>query len=567
MEMFRRAIRIIVGGWSIALISALGVLALHEVENEWFTMPFSISVLLLLSAIFFLLSNRLAFSVYAAWAAMGTVTLVSMIKFSEQGFDLHAYDLVFLGGDSSLKVFLVENYLHLVLPVAAAISVVIFGLGAIALNEPASRTQLKWRLLIPAALSGLLPATIPASAAAHRFEYFVGGHHASAFFVSMLDIASMLGDSDLKARLAAVPMQEPYPEALSCPAAERLPDVFIVLSETQSPPFNFPQLAMPHDFADGFVSDDGKARALRVETVGGGTWMSAFAVMTGLPAGEFGWQRPYVTVALENRVKGALPEVMAKCGYRTAVITPVDDSFVNEGRFFRSIGFQTVFDADDIGLTAERQRDSFIYASAERLVEEHRRADGRPLFLLIETMFPHSPHNTRLDPQTNVPGEPLNADAEMAEYLRRVHIARQDFQTFLSGRRTDPSPRGAVVLEFGDHQASVTLPLVEALEGPGALANPDSLAYITHFTAHAFGHGFAKKLPDFDRLDIAFLGASFADAAGLPVSPLMKEAVELRDRCSGRFQSCRDRAWVDRHLRRRADSGLLDVMDSPAPGS
>jgi Sulfatase len=341
----------------------------------------------------------------------------------------------------------------------------------------------------------------------------------------------------------------------------------VVLSETQTPPFNFPQLAMPRDFADGFASDDGKVRDLRVETVGGGTWISDFAVMTGLPAGEFGWQRPYVTVALENRVKGALPEVLAHCGYRTAAITPVDESFVNEGRFLRSIGFQAVFDADDIGRPAGRQRDSFIYASAARLLSEHRRTDGRPLFLLIETLFPHSPHNVRLEPQTIVPGEPLNADAEIAEYLRRVHMARQDFQAFLAERRADPSSRGTVVLEFGDHQASVTLPLVEALEGPGALADPNSLAYVTHFTAHAFGYEFAKKLPDFDKLDIAFLGATFADAAGLPVSPLMQDAIELRDRCNGRFQFCPDRERVDRHLRRRADSGLLDVLDRPGPGS
>ncbi len=438
--------RMIVGRCAVALTCGLGVLALYVVENEWFTMPFSISVLLFLAAIFFLLSSRLAFSIYAAWAAMGTITLVSLIKFSEQGFDLHAYDLVFHGGDSSLNVFLMTNYLHLVLPVTAAVALALSGLGAIAYNEPKTRTPLRWRLLMPAALFALLPVTIPASATAHRFEYFVGGHHASAFFVSMLDIASMFGDSDLKARLAAVPAQEPFSEALSCAPAERQPDVFVVLSETQSPPFNFPQLALPRDFADGFLSYDGKARALRVETVGGGTWMSAFAVMTGLPAGEFGWQRPYVTVVLENKVRGALPEVLAKCGYRTAVITPVDESFVNEGRFLRSIGFETVFDADDISRPAGSQRDSFIYASAERLITDHRRTDGRPLFVLIETMFPHSPHNTRLEPQTKVPGEPLNADDEMAEYLRRVHIARQDFQSFLSVRRWDPSSRGTVVL-------------------------------------------------------------------------------------------------------------------------
>jgi hypothetical protein len=48
---------------------------------------------------------------------MGIVALVSLVKFREQGFDLHAYDVVFVGGDTSLYSFLLQNYLHLMLPV------------------------------------------------------------------------------------------------------------------------------------------------------------------------------------------------------------------------------------------------------------------------------------------------------------------------------------------------------------------------------------------------------------------------------------------------------------------
>ncbi|MBA3446755.1 MAG: sulfatase-like hydrolase/transferase [Pseudaminobacter sp.] len=566
MTVFGGINRAIVSWQAIVLVCAAGALALLEMENEWFTMPFSLCVLMVFAALFFLFSRRIAFSLYSAWAVMGAITLVSLIKFREQGFDLHAYDIVFVGGDTSLYGFLLVNYLHLALPVLVLVGLALAGLAWVWAGEPARKTPLAARLLAPVALLGLLPVTIPATAAIDRHEYIVGGHHASAFFVSLLDLASLFTKSELEQRLAAIPAQAPFPDTVQCGSEKPRPDVFVVLSETQTPPFNFPQLGIPRDFADGFLSDDSKTRALRVETIGGGTWISNFSLMTGLSAGDFGWQRPYLTIALENKIQGALPEVLARCGYRTAVIASVDSSFVNEGRFLRSIGFETVLDANDIGAGDERRRDSFYYAAAEQLIEEHRRTDKRPLFLQIQTMFPHSPHNVRLEPELAVPGEPLNPDDQINEYLRRVHIARQDFGAFLDSRRADPAGRGSVVLEFGDHQSSVTMPMVEELEGHGSHADPDSLAYVTHFSTHAFGYAFEESMPQFDRLDIAFLGATFARAAGLPTSPLMDDLIRLRDVCEGRFHSCRDRATVDRHLKRRVDSGLLDIMDK-TPGS
>lgn len=566
MNILGKTIRAISSVYMIVLAGALGVAALLEMENEMYIMPFSINVLLFISSIIFLISKRFAFSIYCSLAVMGIITLISLVKFREQGFDLHAYDVVFVGGDTSLYGFLLQNYLHLVLPVFAVACLAFLGLSCIAYHEPPRRIPLRLRIVAPVALVGLLPVTIPATAAINRHEYIVGGHHASAFFVSLLDIPSLLTGSGLYQKLAVIPAQEPFEDSVTCSPQGRQPDVFAVLSETQTPPYNYPQLGLSHDFADGFVSKDGKARALRVETFGGGTWVSNFSFMTGLSSVDFGWRRPYLTIALENKIRGAFPEVLSRCGYRTAVILPVAYSFVNEGPFLRSIGFETILDFNDIGAGNDRQRDSFYYEAAERFIIEHRRTDDRPLFLMVQTMFPHGPHNERLEPDTTVPGEPFSPDFEINEYLRRVYIARQDFREFLSRRSSDSTERGTAVLEFGDHQASVMMPFVEEFEGSAPLANFDSLAYATHFSVHAFGYSLEKMLPEFDRLDIAFLGATFAQATGLPTSPMMEDLVRLRDECNGRFYSCADRAQVDRHLKRRVDSGFLSIESDARTG-
>lgn len=552
---------------AVAAVSLAGFAALLEMENEWFTMPFSMTVLATLAALVFLVARRAAFSIYAAWTLLATVTAISFVKFREQGFGFHAYDLAFVGGDSSLATFLIRDYPHLAGPVLGLAAGAIGGLAAMLAHERVRQVSIGGRIAALACIAALLPVTIPATAAVDRHEYIVGGHHASSFFVSLLDVASLLAPSELAARLDALPPAEPLGDTVSCAPEERQPDVIVVLSETQAPPSNFPQLGIGDDFADGFRSGDGRRHELRVETMGGGTWISNFSLMTGLSAADFGWQRPYLTIALEGRVRGALPELLARCGYRTAAIIPVDFNFVNEGPFLRSIGMETILDADDIGAGAGRHRDSFYFDAASRFIAEHRRTDRRPLFLQVQTMFPHGPHNHRLFPESRVDGEPLASDPELAEYLRRVALSRQDFRAFLAEQQAAAGERGAAVLEFGDHQASITMPLVEEMEGPGALADAGSRAYATHYTVHGLGHGFVAPMPDFATLDIAYLGASFVHAAGVATSPLIEDLMRLRDACQGRFHACKDRAMVDRHLKRRIAAGLLDMKSEAAPGS
>ncbi|MDF3215038.1 MULTISPECIES: hypothetical protein [Mesorhizobium] len=246
-------------------------------------------------------------------------------------------------------------------------------------------------------------------------------------------------------------------------------------------------------------------------------------------------------------------------------MTPMDFSFVNEGPFLKSIGFETVLDIKDIAAPFYHLRDNFYYQAAEAFIARHHREDGRPLFLEIQTMFPHSPYEGRMEPGLKVEGEPFSGDFQANEYLRRMAVARGDFQDFLDKRQADAGERGAVVLEFGDHQSSATKPFVEAIAGDDALATPGSLAYRTFYTLTTFNHPLRHPMPDLAPLDIGFLSASLLDAAGLPMSPVMADLVRLRDHCGGRFHGCQDRAEVDAHLRRRVDSGLLHLFPEAVP--
>ncbi|TPK80595.1 sulfatase [Mesorhizobium sp. B2-4-18] len=549
----------------LVAVSLAGVFGAGRVEHEWLSVPFSLALVAVVAGILFLVTARFAFSVYLAWTIVGVLTLISAIKFRMKGFSLHFYDTVFVARDPEVYRFLVGSYLHLIVPVAAALTL---GVAAAILIFRVDRKRgwpLSLRAVMLAVLVALVPLTFPAEASKDRYFYYMQGRHMSAFFVSLLDLRNLVVEPAFEQRLQVVIAQPPFADTIDCGDRAALPDIFFVLSESQSDPANFPQVGRGAGFLQRFAPKAGAPHPMQVETFGGGTWITNLSLMTGLSATDFGWRSPYLTITLQDKVAGALPEVLARCGYRTAVMTPMDFTFVNEGPFLKSIGFETVLDIKEIAAPFYHLRDSFYYHAAEAFIAKHRREDGRPLFLEIQTMFPHSPYEGRMEPDLKVEGEPFSDDDQAGEYLRRMAIARGDFGQFLERREAEAGKRGAVVLEFGDHQSSATKPFVDAIAGDDALARPQSLAYRTFYTLSIFNHPLRHSMPDTMPLDVGFLGASLLDAAGLPMSPMMVDLVRLRDHCGGRFHGCQDRAEVDAHLRRRVDSGLLHLFPQAAP--
>ncbi len=87
---------------------------------------------------------------------------------------------------------------------------------------------------------------------------------------------------------------------------------------------------------------------------------------------------------------------MADCGYRTIALMTLKYRSVNEGPFLKSLGFETVYDADAMKLGSFGTQDSDYFNFVKTLVADHRKTDGRPLFISMQTMFTHGPFTTRL---------------------------------------------------------------------------------------------------------------------------------------------------------------------------
>ena len=308
-----------------------------------------------------------------------------------------------------------------------------------------------------------------------------------------------------------------------------------------------------------------KIRPLQIETFGGGTWITTASFMSSLPAVEFGWLRPYLPVYLKGRVHHSLPQLLSKCGYKTAVISPLPYPFVNEGPFLTSLGFQDYRDSKVIGSPSKHERDDFYFQAAKDYIRQHQEKDGRPLFLFVMTMAAHGPFSYRFKPDITVPGEPFGNDKETDEYLRRLTMQQMDFDAFNRDLSALNGNRGLIVLDFGDHQPSVTQNFAQAVDGTSALAHWDSSAYRTYYRMRAMNTQLKTTLPQNQSMDIVYLAPTLMKAAGLPIDDVYSELLKLRDDCKGSFLLCSDHARVEQHLKRFAKGGLLELDTSAAP--
>lgn len=552
-----KIIRILLHPACVCIAAILFFALIRYLDTRWRFLPYTFAVTLVIAAIFFLFSRRPVFSFYGAAAIVLLQTAASIVKFKLKGYSLHVFDFIFTSTDTAILAFLIKYYTPLV--VGAVLALVATGAFLWALF----RAEKPWNAPVLVRLPALL-LTVGVSIGAHPTARpgdppFIFGFNASSLFMSFWHIPSLIGEPPLAAKLRDVQTQGALADTVECGPEVGRADLYLVLSESHASPMRFPEISFPPEIADTFRSGDGTIKPMFVETFGGGTWMSNFSMLTGLSSADFSWQAPYVNQLLEGKIKGALPEMLARCGYRTVAIMPMKYNAVNEGPFLRSIGLQEVFDAADLALPEWGVRDKLYFDFAEKLIAEHRKTDKRPLFLAMETMFAHAPYDKEMVPQALVPAESFADDRKVNEYARRVALARADLQAFLDRRAEEAPERRSVAVDFGDHQSEATLGYALALDpAKNMFANFRSPVYETYFAVRGYGVDIDYAKLD-QAEDIAFVMARILNATGLPISPKFRNLNELSEACGGRYHTCNDRGIVDEHLKKLANSGLLDA--------
>jgi phosphoglycerol transferase MdoB-like AlkP superfamily enzyme len=189
--------------------------------------------------------------------------------------------------------------------------------------------------------------------------------------------------------------------------------------------------------------------------------------------------RQFVQTFMQNKLKDTLPQALERCGYRNVVFYPLLKNFVSNERFYNSIGLREVFDLKAQEAKSAQERDRFYYDNAMAEMARHFKASSRPLFTYIQTMSAHWPYDFAFEPNVHVAGGGPGTDPEMHEYLRRVSLAKLDYD-YLVGelQRRFPGER-LLIVHYGDHHPMATRTLLgykgagHKLSGAGAAAVPD----------------------------------------------------------------------------------------------
>jgi Sulfatase len=398
-----------------------------------------------------------------------------------------------------------------------------------------------------------------ASAESGAFRLFTQDNSfVSAFYLSWVETWSTLVRGQLMEAAARTALPD-FASDTHCAPRSRPPHIVLIHQESLVPPSLFPRLQYDRTLDQFFLSSDGRLHRLRVETYGGGSWVTEFALLTGISTKAFGDMRMFVQVLMEGRLNETLPQTLANCGYRTLMLFPMNNGFLSLDRFYRSIGFSELLDRRAQKAPTTRERDWFYFQNALDAMEQHFKSSEQPLFIYIQTMASHGPYDSAYMPEENLPGGGPGTSAEMSEYLRRAGMAMRDGDFLMDEiKRRFPHER-ILVVRYGDHQPSATRDLINDVWGddsPDVGASGAPGPFIT-FYAMAGQNYPVPPLPNFDPLDIAYLGTVMLEVAGLPLSAAERERKRLMIACAGRYFGCEPRSQILAFHRRLINSGFV----------
>ncbi len=541
-------LKVLLNRWVCGAVTIPALLVMAYFERYWDTIPLAFMIAFATTAFLVLVTGRLVTSIYAALFFLTFIALASYLKIKFMTIAVNVVDLYYFVGNKETVYFLLENYQ---LYIAAAMAVL--GLAVLALivlgraEAPLRRARL---------VSGVaFPVLVGAAFLAQPKEFnglsdLMGNRYVTAPFLSLRYLAHLGDEIPVLEHLktAKASHQQVGPNGLVCPAKGHQPDLIAIQAESVSIPSASFGDKTPPVLKAAFSGPQSNIRPLQVEVFAGGTWVTTAGFLTGLPISELGWLKPYANFILEDQVSWSLPKYLSECGYHTVYFMPMSYGFLNEGRFVESLGFETVVDAAGMNAGSLHEPDQFYYAKALEYIRQHRKEDGRPIFMTLLTMSAHSPYNYRLAPNEKLEGEPFSKDPVLNEYFRRLKLTRSQLDDFVGELESGEGSRPGYLLEFGDHQAFLALPHLKKKHGERVLSDPASVAYQTFYQVVPFGAELASSYPEYERLDVQYLGATFLEMAGLPLDPMHRDVAAMRDLCQGQFSDCSVAGRVEAHF-------------------
>jgi hypothetical protein len=543
----------------LILLTAMAVLGCFVIllivaESDFSSVVFAFACFGLIACIIFALSSRVVFALTFALSVMVASAAISRVKYKFMDHNVHVFDLYFFFKNPDTVLYLLHDFWKEGLGVLLGLCCLV-GVLIVAFKSD-QRTTIHWPGLILSTPALFFASVISLPVNADSVKYYNNKNHfVTSLFASFAELPKVFSANPL---LEHITPAQPLERGRQCISSKSRPDIIIVLSESGVPPGNVPGWKYNKAIDARLASYDGQIHKLRVETYGGGSTVTATSLLGGLSMADIpGWMKSYVQIFLKNKIQDALPDFLRACGYKTALISPENYAFVDEGPMYSSMGIDTYLDRSQIAVSWHESDDVYFSKAVDYIAKEHQ-TDDRPLFVFIMTMAAHAPYNFMFKPERVISGMPFGNAANVDEYLRRLTMAQDDFAAFIEKLRQPRPGRPILVAQFGDHQPAVTMADGVNPYHDGGSSDWRSRLYETFYSVIPINMRPASSLPQFEVLDIAFLGVTILESAGLQLDPVYQDKRTLRDACAGAFHTCKNRPLVDEHLSRLASGKLID---------
>ena len=529
-------------------------------EGELPNIVFTAGVTMALVAFVVLISRRVLFSLVLTGALIATIAAAASVKRATMNMVVHAYDLFFYLSSWSTISYLWGDHRRYVLGLVGALLATAIA-ARIAYHADSIRVGRLW-----SAIAGILFIAVAwygadAKGERRHMQFYYQNLYVSSFYASWAETLETLWRGALLEAAApkAVAATPAFTIPGTCDTHAKPPHIILIHQELVVQPSLFKQLSYDHAVDSLFLSADSNLHQMRVETYGGASWLTEFSLLAGVSTHSFGGMRQFVQTFTQNKLKDTLPQALERCGYRNVVFYPMMRNFVSNDKFYTSIGLREIFDMKSQGAATAQERDRFYYENSLAEFDRHIQASHKPMFLFLQTMSAHWPYDFAFSPEVEVSGGGPGTDPEMHEYLRRVSIAKMDFDHLMAELpRRFPGERFLVV-HYGDHHPMATRMLLGFNSDTQAedVAMHPRLDRLRHLLRRAGGQLSRAALPQFETLDVPYVSTVILDLAGLPLSDSHKERKRLMDLCKGRYNGCAQRDEILVFHRRLIDSGIM----------
>lgn len=347
--------------------------------------------------------------------------------------------------------------------------------------------------------------------------------------------------------------------------AETRPSIVCVMNESFSDMSLYDGLGVGYEGPAFFNSiDDALVRGqLTVSTYAGGTCNTEFEFLTGNTLGYLG-KGAYPYTLYDLSTTDNLASQLSSLGYDTCAIHPNLGTNWNREGIYAGFGFDEFLAIDEFE-DAPQFHSGVTDAATYEVVLGRLRGSSNPQFIFDVTMQNHSSYDQdNIDPSLLRGYEPDYLDesqaAELNEYLACIDASDRDLEWFIGELRKLDRP--VLLVFFGDHQASVSAAVNDAMFPDEADQTHGARTYLTNYLVWANYDVAGAGSTRVEEASSSTLGALALDAVGAPLSGYQE--AQLGARLS--MPTISALSYTDVEDRRHATGGLKTLAGADPNG-